>query len=43
MTALGGRHIGRPLFAFQDYPDITVDLGLTDGRIDLVREGSTRH
>ena len=33
-------HVSRFLFAFQDrYPDIMVDLSLTDERIDLVREG----
>jgi DNA-binding transcriptional LysR family regulator len=39
-AALGVRHVSRLVFAFQDiYPDITVDLSLTDERIDLVREG----
>lgn len=39
-AALGVRHISRLIFAFQDqHPDITVDLSLTDERIDLVREG----
>ncbi|QRI66144.1 LysR family transcriptional regulator (plasmid) [Shinella sp. PSBB067] len=39
-AALGVRHISRLIFAFQDrYPEITVDLSLTDERIDLVREG----
>ncbi|HEY3623244.1 MAG TPA: LysR family transcriptional regulator [Roseiarcus sp.] len=39
-AALGVRHVGRLIFAFQDlYPDIAVDLSLTDERIDLVREG----
>lgn len=39
-AALGVRHISRLIFAFQDrYPDIAVDLSLTDERIDLVREG----
>lgn len=39
-AALGIRHIGRLVFAFQDrYPDIDVDFGLTDERIDLVRDG----
>ncbi|MCM2505507.1 LysR family transcriptional regulator [Aureimonas altamirensis] len=39
-AALGVRHISRLIFAFQDrYPAITVDLNLTDERIDLVREG----
>ncbi|MHA7063859.1 LysR family transcriptional regulator [Azospirillum argentinense] len=39
-AALGVRHISRLIFAFQDrHPDIAVDLGLTDERIDLVRDG----
>jgi DNA-binding transcriptional LysR family regulator len=39
-AALGVRHVSRMIFAFQDlYPDIAVDLSLTDERIDLVREG----
>lgn len=39
-AALGVLHISRLIFAFQDrYPDIGVDLSLTDERIDLVREG----
>ncbi len=39
-AALGVRHVGRLIFAFQDrHPDITVDLSLTDERIDLVRDG----
>jgi DNA-binding transcriptional LysR family regulator len=39
-AALGVRHISRLLFAFQDHhPNITVDLNLTDERINLVREG----
>jgi DNA-binding transcriptional LysR family regulator len=39
-AAIGVLHIGRLIFAFQDrYPDIGVDLSLTDERIDLVREG----
>jgi DNA-binding transcriptional LysR family regulator len=39
-AALGVRHISRLIFVFQDrYPKITVDLSLTDERIDLVREG----
>lgn len=38
--ALGVLHLGRLIFAFQDrYPEICVELGLTDERIDLVREG----
>jgi DNA-binding transcriptional LysR family regulator len=33
-------HVSRLIFAFQDrYPDIEIDLSLTDQRIDLVREG----
>ena len=39
-AALGVLHISRLTFAFQDrYPDIGIDLSLTDERIDLVREG----
>ncbi|MBF5093670.1 LysR family transcriptional regulator [Azospirillum sp. INR13] len=39
-AALGVRHISRLIFAFQDrHPGITVDLSLTDERVDLVREG----
>ncbi|MDR6642405.1 DNA-binding transcriptional LysR family regulator [Luteibacter sp. 1214] len=39
-SALGILHITPLIFAFQDrYPDIQVELGLTDERIDLVREG----
>lgn len=39
-AALGVRQISRLIFAFQDrHPDISVDLNLTDERIDLVREG----
>ncbi|MCX8995711.1 LysR family transcriptional regulator [Rhizobiaceae bacterium BDR2-2] len=39
-AALGVRYISRLVFAFQDrYPGISVDLSLTDERIDLVREG----
>ncbi len=39
-AALGVMHVSRLIFAFQDlYPDIAVDLSLTDERIDLVREG----
>lgn len=39
-AALGVRHMSRLIFAFQDrYPEISVDLNLTDERIDLVREG----
>jgi DNA-binding transcriptional LysR family regulator len=33
-------HVSRLIFAFQDrYPDIGIDLSLTDERVDLVREG----
>ncbi|MFT4184137.1 MAG: LysR family transcriptional regulator [Rhizobium sp.] len=39
-AAFGIRHVGRLLFSFQDrYPEISIDLSLTDERIDLVREG----
>ena len=39
-AAFGILHVTRIVFAFQDrYPDIAVDLNLTDERIDLVREG----
>ncbi|QQP93048.1 LysR family transcriptional regulator (plasmid) [Skermanella sp. TT6] len=39
-AALGVLHVSRLIFAFQDrYPEIGVDLSLTDERIDLVREG----
>lgn len=39
-AAFGVLHVSRFIFAFQDrYPDIAVDLSLTDERIDLVREG----
>ncbi|HEV7307941.1 LysR family transcriptional regulator [Ensifer sp.] len=39
-AALGVLHVSRLIFAFQDkYPDIGVDLSLTDERVDLVREG----
>ncbi|ALA17695.1 MULTISPECIES: LysR family transcriptional regulator [unclassified Chelatococcus] len=39
-AAFGVLHVSRLIFAFQDlYPDIDIDLGLTDERIDLVREG----
>ena len=35
-AALGVRHISRLIFAFQDrHPEITVDLSLTDERINL--------
>ena len=39
-AALGVLHVTRLIFAFQvRYPDIRIDLGLTDERIDLVKEG----
>jgi DNA-binding transcriptional LysR family regulator len=39
-AAFGILHVTRLIFAFQDrYPDIGIDLSLTDERIDLVREG----
>ena len=39
-AALGVLQVSRVIFAFQDrYPDIGVDLSLTDERINLVREG----
>jgi DNA-binding transcriptional LysR family regulator len=39
-AAFGVLQASRLLFAFQDrYPDIGIDLSLTDERIDLVREG----
>jgi DNA-binding transcriptional LysR family regulator len=39
-AAFGVRHVGRLIFAFQDrYPEIGVDLNLTDDYVDLVREG----
>jgi len=39
-AAFGILHVSRIIFAFQDrYPDIAVDLNLTDERIDLVHEG----
>src|SRR6185437_3724866 len=39
-AAFGVLHVSRLIFAFQDrYPDIAVDLSLTDERIDLVRQG----
>jgi DNA-binding transcriptional LysR family regulator len=39
-AAFGVLHVSRLIFAFQDrYPDIGVDLNLTDDRVDLVREG----
>lgn len=39
-AAFGVMHASRLIYAFQDrYPDIGIDLRLTDERIDLVREG----
>ncbi|PKU24109.1 LysR family transcriptional regulator [Telmatospirillum siberiense] len=39
-AAFGVMHVSRMIFAFQDrYPDIEVDLGLTDEFVDLVRNG----
>ncbi|MCK1362853.1 LysR family transcriptional regulator [Bradyrhizobium sp. 199] len=39
-AAFGVLHVSRLIFAFQDrYPEVAVDLSLTDERIDLVREG----
>lgn len=39
-AALGVLHVSRLIFTFQDqYPNIGIDLSLTDERIDLVREG----
>lgn len=39
-AAFGVLHVTRLIFAFQDrFPDIGVDLSLTDERVDLVREG----
>jgi DNA-binding transcriptional LysR family regulator len=39
-AAIGVLHVSRLIFAFQNrYPDIGIDLSLTDERIDLVREG----
>jgi DNA-binding transcriptional LysR family regulator len=38
--ALGVLHVSRLLFAFQDaYPQVAIDLSLSDERIDLVQEG----
>jgi DNA-binding transcriptional LysR family regulator len=38
-AALGVRHVTKALFAFQDrHPGIVIDLGLSDERIDLVRD-----
>ncbi len=39
-AAIGVLHVSRLIFAFQDrYPNIGVDLSLTDERVDLIREG----
>ncbi|OPF95617.1 HTH-type transcriptional regulator DmlR [Rhodopseudomonas palustris] len=39
-ASFGVLHASRLIFAFQDrYPDIGIDFGLTDQRVDLVREG----
>src|SRR5919109_3343230 len=39
-AAFGVLHVTRLIFAFQDrYPDVGIDLSLTDERVDLVREG----
>src|SRR5262245_56055422 len=39
-AAFGVLHVSRLIFAFQDrFPDIGIDLSLTDERVDLVREG----
>ncbi|WP_310232545.1 LysR family transcriptional regulator [Rhizobium miluonense] len=39
-AALGVMHVTRMIFDFQDrYPEIRIDLNLTDERIDLAREG----
>ena len=41
-AAFGVLHVSRLIFAFQGrYPDIGVDLSLTDQRIDLVARAST--
>lgn len=38
-AALGVRHVTKALFAFQDrHPGVVIDLGLSDERIDLVRD-----
>lgn len=40
-AAFGLLHVCRLIFVFQDrYPEIAVDLSVTDERIDLVREGA---
>lgn len=39
-AAFGVLHVSRLIFAFQErFPDIGIDLSLTDERVDLVREG----
>src|SRR3979490_896117 len=39
-AAIGVLHVSRLIFAFQNrYPDIGIDLSLSDERVDLVREG----
>ncbi|MFT0879512.1 LysR family transcriptional regulator [Rhodopseudomonas sp. G2_2311] len=39
-ASFGVLHASRLIFAFQDrYPEIGIDFGLTDQRVDLVREG----
>jgi len=39
-AGFGVLHLTRLIFAFQDrYPDIGIDLNLSDQRVDLVREG----
>jgi len=39
-AAFGVLHVTRLIFSFQDhYPEIGIDLSLTDERVDLVREG----
>jgi DNA-binding transcriptional LysR family regulator len=39
-AAFGVLHVSRLIFAFQNrYPDIGIDLSLSDERVDLVREG----
>jgi DNA-binding transcriptional LysR family regulator len=40
-AALGVRHVSRMLFDFQDrHPEVSIDLSLSDARIDLVREAA---
>lgn len=39
-AAFGVLHVSRLIFAFQDlFPEIGIDLSLSDERVDLVREG----